>query len=174
MAAEDTSIAKLLFNERTRKILHELSKESLSTKEIAKKIGERPLNLYHTINKLLEYGFIQVDKEVRVNNMMERYYSSRHIMDTDLSYEGDFVKNHYDVLVKAVMLEVNKAIYQLQNDIERTESNPGEEPKSTAVFSIIEKKLNEQNWKKLNQQIGDFEDDPDGDTYRFVVAAYKD
>ncbi|MFD1736934.1 winged helix-turn-helix domain-containing protein [Bacillus salitolerans] len=177
MGYDTADFAKIIFDKKVIKILGILSDRSLSIKEIAHEINEQPVKLYYHIGKLLELGLIRVTKEEKIKNFSEKYYTStRLVQDNLISLEGDFIKSHYETLVKAVMLEVNRSLLQLKIDLEQSEKNIKQE--STSEFSILEKKISYDDWKKCNQMIREYLDQVDEDqnegSYKFLIASYKD
>ncbi|KGP71579.1 winged helix-turn-helix domain-containing protein [Pontibacillus yanchengensis] len=167
-------LGKLLFDTKTIRILETIKDQALTTKEIAASLNEKTSNLYYPIKKLHEAELIFVEKEERVKNIIEKRYRSSTSMEEDtLSIEGDFLKNNYEDLVKWVMLEVNKSLSNLAEDV----SNDSEY--GTAEFSMVEKKLSYENWKQLNEYIREYidnheEDDEDGNVYKFFISSYKE
>jgi DNA-binding transcriptional ArsR family regulator len=66
---------KLLEDETRRRIVFMLRDETLSVKEIAKKLELTPQNIYHHMNKLQDTGIIQLNYEQRNGHLVESYYS---------------------------------------------------------------------------------------------------
>lgn len=66
---------KLLEDETRRRIVFMLRDESLSVKEIAKRLQLTPQNIYHHVNKLQDQGIIQLNYEQRNGHLVESYYS---------------------------------------------------------------------------------------------------
>lgn len=169
-------IGRIIFDPKMIGILEKLNEEELSVKELAKKLNEQSSNLYYPIKKLLESGLIKVNREERINNLIEKYYVSTNYYSKykdSISFEGNIVRKHYDDLIKTVMLEMNHSFKNLQNDIQSSQSSEN----TTAEYSFIEKKLSYDNWKKLNESIRDlvdkFPEDENGENYRFLITGYK-
>ena len=66
---------KLLEDETRRRIVFMLRDETLSVKEIAKRLELTPQNIYHHMNKLQDAGIIQLNYEQRNGHLVESYYS---------------------------------------------------------------------------------------------------
>jgi len=66
---------KLLEDETRRRIVFMLRDETLSVKEIAKRLELTPQNIYHHMNKLQDEGIIQLNYEQRNGHLVESYYS---------------------------------------------------------------------------------------------------
>ena len=66
---------KLLEDETRRHIVFMLRDETLSVKEIAKRLNLTPQNIYHHVNKLQDEDIIELNYEQRNGHLVESYYS---------------------------------------------------------------------------------------------------
>ncbi len=67
---------KLLEDGTRRQIVFMLRDETLTVKDIARRLGLTPQNIYHHMNKLQDAGIVQLGYERREGHIIESYYST--------------------------------------------------------------------------------------------------
>jgi len=67
---------KLLEDETRRQIVFMLRDETLTVKEIARRLGLTPQNIYHHMNKLQDADIVELGYERREGHIIESYYST--------------------------------------------------------------------------------------------------
>jgi DNA-binding transcriptional ArsR family regulator len=67
---------KLLEDETRRQIVFMLRDEALTVKDIARRLGLTPQNIYHHMNKLQDAGIVRLSYERRDGHIIESYYST--------------------------------------------------------------------------------------------------
>ena len=169
---------KILFDKKTISILDATKNEALTIKEISKKINETTTSLYYPVKKLLEIQALKINKEEKVKNLTEYYYTSSHLqLKGSMSFEGDLLEVNKDELIQTFLFEVNKAAQALNQDIELHRLDE-KYIKSTSELSVVNKRISYENWKELNQKIREliegFEDNQqEQNEYNFLIASYE-
>ncbi len=67
---------KLLEDETRRQIVFMLRDEALTVKNIARRLGLTPQNIYHHMNRLQDAGIVRLSYERRNGHIIESYYST--------------------------------------------------------------------------------------------------
>lgn len=67
---------KLLEDETRRQIVFMLRDEALTVKDIARRLGHTPQNIYHHMNKLQDTGIVRLSYERRDGHIIESFYST--------------------------------------------------------------------------------------------------
>jgi DNA-binding transcriptional ArsR family regulator len=67
---------KLLEDETRRQIVFMLRDEALTVKNIARRLGLTPQNIYHHMNRLQDAGIVRLSYERRDGHIIESYYST--------------------------------------------------------------------------------------------------
>ncbi len=67
---------KLLEDETRRQIVFMLRDEALTVKNIARRLGLTPQNIYHHMNKLQDAGIVRLSYERRDGHIIESFYST--------------------------------------------------------------------------------------------------
>ncbi len=173
------NVGKTLFDKKTITILEATKNEALSIKEISKKISEPAASLYYPVKKLLDIQALKIVREEKVKNLIEYYYTSKHLFLKDtIVYEGDVLEDNKDQLIQSYLFEVNKAVQALNKDILLQSKDPSD-IKSTAELSFVTKTLSYEGWKEINQQIRELIDnyeeinDSAQTDYNFLITSYK-
>jgi len=67
---------KLLEDETRRQIVFMLRDEALTVKDIARRLGLTPQNIYHHMNRLQDAGIVRLSYERRDGHIIESHYST--------------------------------------------------------------------------------------------------
>ena len=67
---------KLLEDETRRQIVFMLRDDALAVKDIARRLGLTPQNIYHHMNKLQDSGIVRLSYERRDGHIIESFYST--------------------------------------------------------------------------------------------------
>ena len=125
---------KLLEDETRRKIVFMLRDESLSVKEIARRLNLTPQNIYHHVNKLQEEKIIELNYEQRNGHIIESFYSvpaDTYIYNDDEITESE-TRRYMDILfglqelglaIKP-SLETAVILEEIQNAYQNTINDP--------------------------------------------------
>jgi DNA-binding transcriptional ArsR family regulator len=91
---------KLLEDETRRRIVFMLREETLTVKEIAKRLGMTPQNIYHHMNKLEDNEIVEMGYERREGHLIESYYqtTSENLIYNEDWMPQDPVKSYLDIL----------------------------------------------------------------------------
>ncbi|TGB02014.1 ArsR family transcriptional regulator [Halobacillus salinus] len=167
-------IAKALFDPKLRGLIKTVEKDSKTVKEMAVEIEEKPSRLYYPIQKLLKLGLLKVEREVMVNNLKEKYYTSQHLNDEDFQIEGQFAQENREFLLAQVMTYLQTGLDILRSDLE---VDP-EPEHSNARFGEVKAALSQQEWEELNEEIHELikakeQKSSGGSTYSFNVLSYN-
>lgn len=171
---EIQEIGKLLFDERTFQILEHTKRESRNTKEIAKLMKQPTANLYYPIKKLIEIDALRIERQEQVKNILENYYSSRHLYaDDKLAIEGDFLTSNLNHVLQWYFVQVHQTAQALKRDVI-------EQDEGTAEIGYATKTLTHAQWKELNRQIRHlihtYEPEVSSDEatdYQFLISSHK-
>jgi DNA-binding transcriptional ArsR family regulator len=85
--AKDDLEVKILFEPYRRRILRVYldSKESLTVKQVATILGEKPSKVHYHVMKLLSIGALELDRTETIKSIIAKYYKTRYVgfhMDT--------------------------------------------------------------------------------------------
>ncbi|MCT4796011.1 helix-turn-helix domain-containing protein [Exiguobacterium alkaliphilum] len=171
---EIQEIGKLLFDEKTFQILEHTKQEPRNTKEIAKLMKQPTANLYYPIKKLIEIDALRIERQEQVKNILENYYSSRHLYTDDkLAIEGDFLTSNLNHVLQWYFVQVHQTAQALKRDVI-------EQDEGTAEIGYATKTLTHAQWKELNRQIRhvihNYEPEASSDEatdYQFLISSHK-
>jgi DNA-binding transcriptional ArsR family regulator len=176
---DNLEVAKAIFDPKMERIIRSVKHRSKTVKEIASELEEKQSRLYYPIQKLLKLGLVMVEEEKLVGNIIEKYYTSKHLLENDISFsfEGEFARQHQDFLLSTLMYKFNKGFNQLKNDL-TAEPSPAE---SSAMFTEYSLNLTEEELHHLHKEIEkvmegyDRKRETEGTTsYRMMLMTYKD
>lgn len=176
MGRKEIEIAKALLDGRKTKILHSIQKEPKTIKEIAKEINIDQSRLYYHINKLLNLGLIQVEREELVGNMVQKYYISKQIQTPSFTFSREDLQDESEYIVSKLYQYSNEAISTIARDIE--EQNEDHHAEGT----IIQAKLSKEKWRQLNEKIrriiemtmDEEEGDVETENFTYIIMSYTD
>jgi DNA-binding transcriptional ArsR family regulator len=88
----DPAAFELLADPTRRRIVHLLKARELTVGQIAEQLSKTPQNIYHHMRKLLDGELVEVAREARVENFVEKYYrATAEIFEvTHGAGQGDF------------------------------------------------------------------------------------
>lgn len=173
-------LMKLLFDPKMESILQTIKTEGKTVKEIAEELNEKSSRLYYPIQKLVSTGLIQISEEKKKGNLIEKYYTSRHLFDDEevMHVEGDLAIRNSDFLLSMILLSLNKGITMLRRDLD-VESTPQELEKSHAMYTEYDASLTPSEWKQVNEEIRRIIRDRDNTNnqekteYTFSILSYE-
>ncbi|TDQ34585.1 winged helix-turn-helix domain-containing protein [Aureibacillus halotolerans] len=166
-------LTKLLFDETGHKILTATSKESKTTKEIAKAIGVPASNLYYKINKLVGADALRLTEQTQQGNLIENYYSSGHLFEGDgVLIQGENLKKNMNLFTQHYLLKQKQMLKLLEKSIDE-DANAKED---RVKFLLTSVSLSSTDWDELNELISDFleskhMEEPTGNEIEVVVAS---
>jgi len=70
----DPKAFELLADDTRRRIINLLKAKELTVSQLAEQIDKTPQNIYHHIRKLVDGGLLEVAREERIENFVEKYY----------------------------------------------------------------------------------------------------
>src|SRR5215467_6283421 len=70
----DPNAFELLADPTRRRIVNLLKARELTVSQIAEQLDKTPQNIYHHMRKLLDGELVEVSREARVENFVEKYY----------------------------------------------------------------------------------------------------
>src|SRR5215831_4402135 len=70
----DPNAFELLADPTRRRIVNLLKARELTVSQIAEQLDKTPQNIYHHMRKLLDGELVEVAREARVENFVEKYY----------------------------------------------------------------------------------------------------
>lgn len=173
---------KILFDPKMENIINLTKDEAKTVKAISQEINEKSSRLYYPIQKLLDTGLITVSEEKQIGNLIEKYYSSRHLFDDNemMKIEGDLAINNSDFIAARILLSINKGIDALKSDLdEEIQKEELNERSSSAMYTEINVNLNYSEWLKISEDIRDLINKRNNDNvvdtneYTFSILTYK-
>jgi DNA-binding transcriptional ArsR family regulator len=176
---DNLEVAKAIFDPKLEKIIRSVKDHSKTVKEIALELEEKQSRLYYPIQKLLKLGLVIVEEEKLVGNIIEKYYTSKHLLEDDVSFsfEGEFAKQHQEFLLSMLMYKFNKGLNLLKNDL-TAEPSPKE---SSAMFTEYSLDLTGEELQHINKEIEKLMNSRAGDRgtkgtkrYKMLLMTYKD
>lgn len=173
-------LMKLLFDPKMETILQSIKNKDKTVKEIAEELDEKPSRLYYPIQKLVSTGLIEVSEEKKKGNLIEKYYTSRHLFDDEdmMHVEGDLAIRNSDFLLSMILLSLNRGITLLKGDLDGN-TNAQETEKSRAVYSEYDASLTSSEWRQVNEEIRriirdrDNVNNQDKTEYTFSILSYE-
>jgi DNA-binding transcriptional ArsR family regulator len=176
---DNLEVAKAIFDPKLERIIRSVKHDSKTVKEIASELEEKQSRLYYPIQKLLNLGLIMVEEEKLIGNIIEKYYTSKHLHDDELtfSFEGEFAKQHQEYLIAKVMYSLNKGLNVLKTDL-TSKPSPKE---SNAMFTEYCLDLTPGEWQHLNEEIRSLMNSRDKkkqtegtQSYKMMLMTYRD
>jgi DNA-binding transcriptional ArsR family regulator len=177
---DNLEVAKAIFDPKLERIITSVKFSSKTVKEIATELGEKQSRLYYPVQKLQNLGLIMVAEERTVGNIIEKYYSSKHLYedDTTFNFEGEFAMEHKEFLISKVMFSINKGLNVLKTDLEGDPSRQ----ENSAMFTEYGLELTQEEWQHLNDEVRKLVDKrevnkekEDGvKPYKMILFSYKD
>ena len=70
----DPKAFELMADDTRRRMINLLKAREMTVAQIAEALDKTPQNIYHHIRKLAEGGLVEVSREERIENFVERYY----------------------------------------------------------------------------------------------------
>lgn len=70
----DPKAFELLADQTRRQTVNLLKARELTVSQIAEQLNKTPQNIYHHMRKLLDGGLVEVAREAKIENFVERYY----------------------------------------------------------------------------------------------------
>lgn len=176
--ATNYELMKLMFDPKAEAILQAVKSKSKTVKEIAIELDEKPSRLYYPIQKLLSTDLIRISEEKQTGNLIEKYFSSTHLFDSDevLRLEGDLAAKNADFIFPKMLMSFTKGLDMMRADFEEYEK--GEHPKkSRAMYTEIDARLTNEEWQQIHQEIRKLinsrEDSSGGQEYTFSIMTYE-
>nr|WP_156791448.1 winged helix-turn-helix domain-containing protein [Bacillus sp. SG-1] len=180
MKIDNLEVAKAIFDPKLEKIITSIKFSSKTVKEISSELGEKQSRLYYPIQKLQNLGLVMVTEERKTGNIIEKYYSSKHLYEDDITFnfEGEFAIEHKEFLISKVMFSLNKGLNVLKNDLEGDPSRQ----ENNAMFTEYGLELTPEEWQHLNEEVRKLVDKremknvkEDGvKPYKMIFFSYKD
>ncbi|MGD6966935.1 ArsR family transcriptional regulator [Rossellomorea vietnamensis] len=177
---DNLEVAKAIFDPKLERIITSVKFSSKTVKEIASELDEKQSRLYYPIQKLQNLGLIMVAEERKVGNILEKYYSSKHLYEDDIAYsfEGEFAMEHKEFLISKMMFSLNKGLNVLKRDLE---GDPARQENS-AMYTEYGLELTTEEWQHLNDEVRKLVDKREGKNekkegvkpYKMILFSYKD
>jgi DNA-binding transcriptional ArsR family regulator len=100
----DPETFELLADTTRRRMINLLKARELTVSQIAESLNKTPQNIYHHIRKLVDGGLVEVTREERTENFVERYYrATAEIFEvTHGSVKEDFDKIESKAFLKSM------------------------------------------------------------------------
>lgn len=169
--ANNLDMMKMVFDPKMEAILQAVSVTPKTVKEIAGDLDDKPSRLYYPVQKLLSTGLLRVQQEKQVGNLIEKYYTAKHLFGADgvMQVEGELAARNIDFLLPMILLSVNKGVNLLKEDLE----NP-QQAYSRAMYTETSAALTRDEWIKVNEAIRQIISErsgmPDADTKEFTFS----
>ncbi|QMT18208.1 ArsR family transcriptional regulator [Planococcus maritimus] len=147
-------LMKLISDPKIEAILYSVKSKDKTVKEIAAELNDKPSRLYYPIQKLLTTELIKISEEKQIGNLIEKYYTSRHLFNEEevMKLEGEMaIKNAASLLTHALWT-FNKGLNLLKSDLEKTEFNKDQDY-SRAMYGEMTVSLTNSEWVKVNEEI---------------------
>lgn len=180
MKIDNLEVAKAIFDPKLERIITSVKSINKTVKEISAEFGEKQSRLYYPIQKLQNLGLILVAEERQVGNIIEKYYSSKHLYEDDIAFnfDGDFAIEHKDFLISKVMFSLNKGLSVLKSDLDGDPSRQ----ENSAMFTEYGLELTPEEWQHLNDEVRklidkrDVKKEKEAGTkpYKMILFSYKD
>ncbi|WP_456274134.1 ArsR family transcriptional regulator [Bacillus sp. AK031] len=177
---DNLEVAKAIFDPKLERIITSVKFSSKTVKEISSELGEKQSRLYYPIQKLQNLGLIMVVEERKTGNIIEKYYSSKHLYEDDISFsfEGEFAMEHKEFLISKIMFSLNKGLNVLKKDLEGDPSRQ----ENSAMFTEYGLELTQEEWQHLNDEVRKLVDkrevkkekDEEMKPYKLILFSYKD
>lgn len=172
---------KLIFDPKIEAILYSVKNKDKTVKEIATELDDKSSRLYYPIQKLLKMELIKVSEEKQVGNLIEKYYTSRHLFSNDevIRLEGELASKNFDFFLSHILLSVNKGLSLLESDLAGAKDRTIQE-ESRAIYSEMTASLTNEEWIKVNEEIQKLissrseQDKIDTKEYTFSILTYED
>ncbi|WP_377890931.1 ArsR family transcriptional regulator [Alkalihalobacillus sp. R86527] len=167
-------VAKALFDPKLNSMIKSVENKSKTVKEMAAEINEKPSRLYYPIQKLVKLDLLKVEREEKIGNLIEKYYSSKHLSQENMSMEGTFARENKEFLLTQVMNSIQRGIEVLREDLEADPSLDH----SSATFREVTASLTLEEWNELNQEIIELikkrqSASPHAKRYNFSLLSYN-
>lgn len=171
-------VAKALFDPKLEAIIDTVKHKSKTVKEIAKELNEKQSRLYYHIQKLVNLGLMTIEKEKLVGNIIEKYYTSSHLRDASMTFEGEVAMEYHEKLLTKALFNMNQGINLLKEDL----SSDPPPIHSNAKYSEQIVNLTLEEWEHINEEIlktinlRSSQEVPNSNSsdYKFIVLTYKD
>lgn len=147
-------LMKLISDPKIEAILYSVKNADKTVKEIAAELNDKPSRLYYPIQKLLSTELIKISEEKQVGNLIEKYYTSRHLFSDEevMKLEGELASKNSASLLTHVLLTFNKGINILKSDLENAKTDTNQEY-SRAMYGEMTVSLTNSEWVKMNEEI---------------------
>ncbi|MCA0988580.1 ArsR family transcriptional regulator [Guptibacillus algicola] len=142
-------VAKALFDPKLNSLIKCVETESKTVKEMAAELNEKPSRLYYPIQKLMKLELLKVEREETIGNLIEKYYTSNHLVDQNMSMEGEFARENKEFLLTQVMTSIQRGVEVLRKDLE-ADPTPDH---SSATYRQATASLTLEEWQELNEEI---------------------
>lgn len=173
-------LMKLVSDPKIEAILYSVKTQDKTVKEIAAELDDKPSRLYYPIQKLLSSELIKVSEEKQIGNLIEKYYTSRHLFSSEefMSLDGELASQNSDSLLSHVLLTFNKGMNVLKADLDGPKSED-EEGYSRAMYREATVSLTHDEWMQVNEEIEKLissrspKHQKDAKDYTFSVLTYE-
>lgn len=108
---------KLVFDPYRKKILGTFirSKEPLTVKQVADKLGDQPAKVHYHVQKFIKAGVLELAKTENINGIIAKYYHSPY---NAIMFESNTLSNDvYIAQSKAIQHSVDHAIEKFKQDL---------------------------------------------------------
>jgi len=176
---KDPEAIELLGDETRRRVIYLLRAREWTISQMAEELGLTPPAIFHHVKKLLSAGMVEVSREERVENFIEKYYRATAEV-FEFSYGTGRTQEYAEQRLKESLQSLDKLgidvriepetvskIVAIQKKLEALGSNPDIEDKSSKLqgldffgkqeitkyakmFSMTDQQWRE--WFRLNQE----------------------
>lgn len=173
-------LMKLISDPKIEAILYSIKNSDKTVKEIAAELNERPSRLYYPIQKLFNTELIKISEEKQVGNLIEKYYTSRHLFSDEevIKLEGELASNNSASLLAHALMTFNKGINVLKSDLEEDQVDSNQDY-SRAMYGELTVSLTNSEWVKVNEEIYNLiskrskKDDQETKEYTFSLLTFE-
>ncbi|MGN8844500.1 helix-turn-helix domain-containing protein [Niallia sp. HCP3S3_B10] len=174
MEKQDMEIAKVFFDEKKRSILHSIEFEAKAIKQIADEMKEKQSRLYYHMKKLEELRLVEVVKEEKLGNIIQKYYKAAEWSRRVINLSPEVLHNNPDMLSNLYPY-INQAIDALKQTVE----DPSKDRKGVANL-ITEVAIPKTEWNNLNEEIRQVflkyidahKNNEDKDNFTYLIMSY--
>lgn len=147
-------LMKLISDPKIEAILYSIKTQDKTVKEIAVELEDKPSRLYYPIQKLLSTELIKVSEEKQIGNLIEKYYTSRHLFSNEdfIGLDGELASKNSDSLLSYILLTFNKGINLLKSDLEGPKTDAAQDY-SRAMYREATVSLTHDEWMHVNEEI---------------------
>ncbi|GAA0352434.1 winged helix-turn-helix domain-containing protein [Bacillus horti] len=112
---QDIELAKILFDERKRRIMDVAKTEPITVAQMAEMLEEKPSRLYYHVNKLEDAGLLELKDTKQHGNLIEKYYQS--VRNETMELDDILMKEHSGELIQLIRQVISPGMKLLEEQM---------------------------------------------------------